>query len=224
MSPQDFQPNPDGSDLYLLINGFFVISARIKQAFPGGHISMSDPQRTWMQIALTDEIDVQPYDAFAQGASSYLGNMDVEVGFAGKKSTETPYDQDELAAAFIHNFRNQIFSPSQQLLMDYKGVPLRMIVKTVELVDLSMKTGSDSQGPTPDPRARGILTQETQINYYKDVKTGINIKGSNRRPAANSVVRPDFKFENMGIGGLDTEFAAIFPSCFCFENLSSWSR
>ncbi|THZ27758.1 AAA-domain-containing protein [Aureobasidium pullulans] len=214
VSPQDFQPNPDGSDLYLLINGFFVISARIKQGFPGGHISMSDPQRTWMQIALTDEIDVQPYDAFAQGASSYLGNMDVEVGFAGKKSTEAPYDQDELAAAFIHNFRNQIFSPGQLLLMDYKGIPLRMIVKTVELVDLSMKAGSDTQGPTPDPRARGILTQETQINYYKDVKTGINIKGSNRRPAANSVVRPDFKFENMGIGGLDTEFAAIFRRAF----------
>ncbi|KAG9556733.1 AAA-domain-containing protein, partial [Aureobasidium melanogenum] len=212
VSPQDFAPNPDGSDLYLLINGFFVISARIKDGFPAGHISMSDPQRTWMQIALTDEIDVQFYDAFAQGASSYLGNLDIEVGFAGRKSTETPYDQDQLAAAFIKNFRNQIFAPGQQLLMDYQGIPLRMVVKTVELVDLSMK--SESQAPSPDPRSRGILTQETLINYYKDIKTGINIKGSNRRPAANSVVRPDFKFENMGIGGLDTEFAAIFRRAF----------
>ncbi|KAH0361391.1 AAA-domain-containing protein, partial [Aureobasidium melanogenum] len=212
VSPQDFAPNPDGSDLYLLINGFFVISARIKDGFPAGHISMSDPQRTWMQIALTDDIDVQFYDAFAQGASSYLGNLDIEVGFAGRKSTETPYDQDQLAAAFIKNFRNQIFAPGQQLLMDYQGIPLRMVVKTVELVDLSMK--SESQAPSPDPRSRGILTQETLINYYKDVKTGINIKGSNRRPAANSVVRPDFKFENMGIGGLDTEFAAIFRRAF----------
>lgn len=213
MSPQDFQPNPDNTDLYLLINGFFVISARIKQGFPGGHISMSDPQRTWMQIALTDEVEVQHYDAFAQGSSSYLGNLDVEVGFAGKKSTESPYDQDELAGAFIHNFRNQIFAPTQQLLMDYKGIPLRMNVKAVELVDLSMKPDAAST-PQSDPRARGILTQETQINYYKDAKTGINIKGSNRRPAANSVVRPDFKFENMGIGGLDTEFAAIFRRAF----------
>ncbi|KAG9766998.1 AAA-domain-containing protein, partial [Aureobasidium melanogenum] len=212
VSPQDFAPNPDGSDLYLLINGFFVISARIKDGFPAGHISMSDPQRTWMQIALTDEIDVQFYDAFAQGASSYLGNLDIEVGFAGRKSTETPHDQDQLAAAFVKNFRNQIFAPGQQLLMDYQGIPLRMVVKTVELVDLSMK--SESQAPSPDPRSRGILTQETLINYYKDIKTGINIKGSNRRPAANSVVRPDFKFENMGIGGLDTEFAAIFRRAF----------
>lgn len=54
-----------------------------------------------MQVALTDIVDVQLYDPFSQGAQSYLGNMDMEVGFAGKKSTEVPYDQDELAKAFI---------------------------------------------------------------------------------------------------------------------------
>jgi vesicle-fusing ATPase len=136
----------------------------------------------------------------------------VEVGFAGKKTVEAPYDQDELANAFTHIFRNQIFAPGQQLLMDYKGIALKMSVRTVELVDLSMKT--ESQAPSSDPQSRGILTKETAINYYKDAKTGINIKGSNRRAAPNSVVRPDFKFENMGIGGLDTEFAAIFRRAF----------
>ncbi|KAI4849148.1 AAA-domain-containing protein [Aureobasidium sp. EXF-8845] len=165
-----------------------------------------------MGIAFTDELNVQPYDPFSQGATSYLGNLDVEVGFAGKKTVEAPYDQDELAAAFIHIFRNQIFAPGQQLLMDYKGIPLKMSVKSVELVDLSMKT--ESQAPSSKPESRGILTKETAINYYKDAKTGINIKGSNRRAAPNSVVRPDFKFENMGIGGLDTEFAAIFRRAF----------
>lgn len=53
-----------------------------------------------MQIALTDLVEVQHYDPFQQGAQSYLGQLDVEVGFAGKKSTDVPYDQDELAAAF----------------------------------------------------------------------------------------------------------------------------
>ncbi|KAF1356135.1 vesicle-fusing ATPase [Delphinella strobiligena] len=215
ISPQDFPANPDGSDLYLLLNGTFVVSARLLQGWPAGQISLSDPMRTWMQVALTDIVDAQPYDPFSQGASSYLGTMDIEVGFAGKKSTDRPYDQDELAAAFTHNFRNQIFAPGQQILMDYQSIPLRMIVKTVELVDLrSMKPGSSAQGANSDARSRGILTPECQINYYKDVKAGINIKGSTRRPAANSVVRPDFKFEDMGIGGLDTEFSAIFRRAF----------
>ncbi|KAJ9624013.1 transport between ER and Golgi ATPase protein [Taxawa tesnikishii (nom. ined.)] len=216
VSPQDFRPNPDGSDVYLLVNHSFVLSARPHQALPPGQISLNDAQRTWMQVALTDMVDVQPYDAFAQGGQSYLGSMDIEVGFAGtKKTTDVPYDQDELAKAFIQNFRNQIFAPGQQLLMDYRSIPLRMAVKTVELVDLSsMKTEGGSQPQQTDPRARGILTPETAINYYKDARTGINLKGSNRRPAANSVVRPDFKFEDMGIGGLDVEFSAIFRRAF----------
>ena len=215
VSTQDFAPSPDRNDIYLLVNNAYVLSARPHNAFPSGQISLSDPQRTWMQVALTDTVNVQPYDPFSQGAQSYLGSLDIEVGFAGKKSTEVPYDQDELGKAFLQNFRNQIFAPGQQLLMDFRSIPLRMTIKTVELVDISsMKAGDGSAQQSSDPRARGILTPETAINYYKDARTGINLLGSNRRPAANSVVRPDFKFEDMGIGGLDTEFSAIFRRAF----------
>lgn len=64
------------------------------------------------------------------------------------------------------------------------------------------------------PQARGILTPETALNYFKDARSPINLKGSTRRPAANSVIRPDFKFEDMGIGGLDAEFSDIFRRAF----------
>lgn len=62
---------------------------------------MSDPQRTWAQVALTDMVQVQLYDAFSQGSQAYLGSMDIEVSFAGRKRTEVPYDQDQLAQTFI---------------------------------------------------------------------------------------------------------------------------
>lgn len=45
-------------------------------------------------------VTVEPYDAFSQGGQSYLGNIEVEVGFATRKTTDTQYDQDELATAF----------------------------------------------------------------------------------------------------------------------------
>jgi len=168
-----------------------------------------------MQVALTDVVEVQPYDPFSQGAQSYMGSMDVEVGFAGKKSTDVPYDQDELAQAFVHTFRNQIFAPGQQLLMDFRSVPLRMTVRTVELVDLSsLRAPAAGAQQMTNPQARGILTPESQINYFKDARSPINLRGSNRRPAANSVVRPDFKFEDLGIGGLDKEFSDIFRRAF----------
>ena len=34
------------------------------------------------------------------------------------------------------------------------------------------------------------------------------------RPPPNAILAPNFKFEDMGIGGLDSEFSAIFRRAF----------
>lgn len=100
--------------------------------------------------------------------------------------------------------------------MDYKSLPLLIVIKTVQLVDLSMEKPSSSGEPShTDFRARGILTPQTLMSFFKDPsKPGLNLKASNRRPAANAILQPNFKFEDMGIGGLDKEFSAIFRRAF----------
>lgn len=214
VSPQDFQPNRDGSDPYLLLNGRYVVTARPTNGFPGGCISLSDPQRTWCDVGLMDGITAEVYDPFSQGGNAYLGSLDVEIGFASaKKITDTQYDQDVLAEVFIKNFENQVFAPGQRLLMDHKNIPLMFMVKTVQLVDLSMEK-TDVAPTVSNPQSRGILTRQTPITFYKDGKSPIKLKSSSKRPAANSIIAPDFKFEDMGIGGLDTEFGAIFRRAF----------
>ncbi|KAJ9489301.1 hypothetical protein VN97_g3951 [Penicillium thymicola] len=216
VSPQDIPPSRDGTDVLLLINDLFVFSARPLDGFPSGYMSMSDPQRTWANIGLRDAIKVQLYDPFSQGGQAYLGSADVEVSFAStKKRVEAPYDQDELAKAVIRNFENQLFSPGQRILMDNKSIPLLLQVKTVQRVDLTSEKADLSSGQVEtDPIARGILTRHTQLNFFKDTQTGINVKPSNRRPAANSIIQPGFKFQDMGIGGLDSEFSTIFRRAF----------
>jgi vesicle-fusing ATPase len=217
VSPRDFPPTPDGSDIYILVNGNYVLSARPTQGCDPGEIGLTDAQRTWAGITLgpQDVVTVQSYDAFSQGgAQSYLGGLEVEVGFASRKTTDVPYDQDELATQFKKNFENQLLAPGQQLLLDIKNIALRMSVRTVQLVDLSMEKSDSSAPPLTDQRARGILTKHTQIDFFKDARTDIKLKASNRRPAANSIIQPGFKFEDMGIGGLDTEFSAIFRRAF----------
>lgn len=98
--------------------------------------------------------------------------------------------------------------------MDHKNVPLRFTIRTIQQVDLSMEKSSGEAPTLSDPRARGIVTRQTVMNFFKDARSDIKLKGSNRRPAANSIVQPNFKFEDMGIGGLDTEFSAIFRRAF----------
>lgn len=196
--------------------GDFVVTARPVPGFPDGCISLSDPQRTWCGVGLMDSLEGEVYDPFARSAQAYLGSIDVEIGFASlRKVVDAPYDQDELAEQFIAQFQNQLFAPGQKLLMDVKNVPLAITVKTVTLTDLSMQSQNGEEPPTlSDPRARGILHKHTSIGFYKDASSPLKLKASNKRPAANAIISPDFKFEDMGIGGLDAEFSTIFRRAF----------
>ncbi|KAL9577490.1 MAG: hypothetical protein Q9212_006328 [Teloschistes hypoglaucus] len=215
VSPFDFPPSRDGVDFHIIINDMFVLSARPMDGFPAGQLSLSDPQRTWASISLMDTVNVRLYDPFQEGGHRYLGSMDVEISFAGKKGTEAPLDQDELAQSFIRVFENQIFAPGQRIIMDFRSIPLLVVVRTVQLVDLSMEKPSASSEPTvTDPRIRGILTRQSLMNFFKDGRSNIKLGASNRRPASNAILQPNFKFEDMGIGGLDKEFSAIFRRAF----------
>jgi vesicle-fusing ATPase len=102
VSPQDFPPSRDGSDVYVKVNRNYVLSARPTEGCRPGEIGLTDAQRTWAGISLgpQDVVTVEHYDAFSQGGQSYLGNLEVEVGFATRKTTEAPYDQEELGAIF----------------------------------------------------------------------------------------------------------------------------
>jgi len=65
---------------------------------------------------MTETVNAELYDPFSQGGHSYLGSIDVEIGFAGKKITETPYDQDMLADYFISFMRTRCLRLGNSLL------------------------------------------------------------------------------------------------------------
>lgn len=79
-----------------------MLSARPTETCRPGEIGLTDRQRTWAGVSLgpNDIVTVQNYDHFAEGGGAYLASVDVEVGFAGRKTTEAPYDQDELGSFF----------------------------------------------------------------------------------------------------------------------------
>ena len=113
VSPVDIPPSRDGSDILLLLQGMYVVSARPYHGsgISTGQISLSDAQRTWMGIALTDVVNVELYDPFSNGGQAYLGAMDMEIGFASqRKQEQRPYDQDELAKVVTQVCRTYMVS------------------------------------------------------------------------------------------------------------------
>ncbi|GAO16675.1 hypothetical protein UVI_02012950 [Ustilaginoidea virens] len=216
----DFPPSRDGTDLYVLIRGGqpegeYVVAAKPIQGFPQGCISLTDPQRTWCNITIRDTFSGEIYDPFASGGKAYLGSVDLEIGFASpSKRTEVPYDEDELAKIFTDTYGNQILAPGQRILMDVRNIPLLIIVKTVGLVDLAMMSDDAGKQVYREGHARGILTNQTRVLFHRDGKGDFNLKPSMSKPNSNAILAPDFKFEDMGIGGLGNEFSTIFRRAF----------
>ncbi|KFA60871.1 hypothetical protein S40285_04838 [Stachybotrys chlorohalonatus IBT 40285] len=220
VSPEDFPPNRDGSDLYILLRGGqpvgeYVVTAQAIQGFPQGCISLSDPQRSWCGITMRDQFTGEIFDPFASGGKAYLGSVDLEIGFASSsKKTEVPYDEDELSKIFNDTYQNQVLSPGQRILMDVRNIPLLIIVKTVGLVDLAMASDDSNKQVHRESHARGILTNQTRVLFHRDGKGEFNLKPSMSKPNSNAILAPDFKFEDMGIGGLGNEFSTIFRRAF----------
>ena len=124
VSPADFPYPPRESDLYVLIRGGqpqgdFVVTAEPTDGFPRGYISLSDPQRSWCRIGLTDQFAGEIYDPFANGPQAYIGSIDLDVDFASAKKTPgTEFKEKELIERFLGMFQNQIMAPGQRILMD----------------------------------------------------------------------------------------------------------
>ncbi len=100
------------------------------------------------------------------------------------------------------------------------------VVET-EVVDIeALKKGvNGGQAQTLVSGQRGILMQQTMINFVKAPDSSIRLRGSkfnhcslyfsdSNRATTNAIVQPDFKFEDLGIGGLDSEFSSIFRRAF----------
>ncbi|KAF2747176.1 vesicle-fusing ATPase [Sporormia fimetaria CBS 119925] len=206
-------------DFMVIVNDLYVFSARPTGSCEPGSIGLTDAQRTWAKVSLSpspeNRVKVERYDHSRQGDGACLGTVALEVAFASNKYfTDVPYDQDKLHNEIMKIFTGQVFAPGQQVLMDIENIMLRFTVKSVTLTSYGEKPSQQSSNPTTDVRVRGVLTPETQIDFFKDARSGIQLKASVKRAAPNSIVQPGFKFEDMGIGGLDTEFSAIFRRAF----------
>lgn len=94
--------------------------------------------------------------------------------------------------------------------MDHRSILLKIIIKSVQPIDKNL---IPTDVPfSHDVHTRGVLAPDTTI--FMSGRPPLKFKASSKRMATNSIIKPDFKFEDMGIGGLDNEFAQIFRRAF----------
>lgn len=201
VNPQDFP-----GEKFIIVNSQYVFSTKSSTKTMPGTIGMSGHQRFWGKWSEDENVHVELFKA----SGGYLGEINVEIQPWNKgRASNREYDSDALSEAFVKKFNGFILCPSEILLFEFEGAYFQIVITSTKVIDLG-ETNPKAIESNKLITNRGIVMETSQVLFYSDA---VKLKASKRAPQT-SVFKPDFKFEDMGIGGLDNEFTAIFRRAF----------
>ena len=108
-------------------------------------------------------------------------------------------------------FDEHIFTIGQSLFFEFCGMDILVTVTAIETLKIDSASAKQA---LPLCKDSGILMKKTQILFAKAADSTIKLSGSKSTAAGNAIIKPDFNFANLGIGGLDDEFSNIFRRAF----------
>lgn len=170
-------------------------------------------QRKWAVLSLNQEVEVRPH-VFDE-ARDLVGSVVLYVDFFNKKKvTQEPFDTDAMAQEFLMQFPKQAFSVGQPLAFQFQNKPLLQIT-VGEILTADLTAISSGDASKMKKSSCGLSFANTSITFEKGEGSSIHLIGKSKgKVQRQSIINPDWDFSKMGIGGLDTEFNAIFRRAF----------
>jgi vesicle-fusing ATPase len=213
VNPYDFNPIPH----HILIDDRYALSISTYENVPSGSIYTNTFHRNFAQLQRKQACKVTPYDPNQENVNCYIGSMTIEIDFLRRGTRANAEIQaEDVAQQFIQSFNNQIFTRGQPLAFVFQNQFYSVVIKDINNVDLKDLSLNDQNKQSRNSQSdiRGILMKETQVLVTKPNDSTLNLKGSQKNRPNMAIIQPDFKFEDLGIGGLDKEFSAIFRRAF----------
>jgi len=213
INPYDFNPIPR----HVLVDDRYALSVSTFEGVPSGCIYANAFHRNFAQLDRKQTCKITPYDPNQDNVNCYIGSMTIEIDFL-KRGTRVNKEiqAEEIAQHFLQSFSNQIFTKGQPLCIIFQNYYLSVIIREINNVDLKdlQLDNKNRANKSGSNNVRGVLMNESQILVTKPNDSTLNLKGSQKNRPPMAIIQPDFKFEDLGIGGLDKEFSAIFRRAF----------
>eukprot|EP01114_Cavostelium_apophysatum_P005910 TRINITY_DN1708_c0_g2_i2.p1 TRINITY_DN1708_c0_g2~~TRINITY_DN1708_c0_g2_i2.p1 ORF type:complete len:741 (+),score=233.24 TRINITY_DN1708_c0_g2_i2:137-2359(+) len=190
----------------------FVFTFAEHTAIPKGVIGFSGIQRKCALLGLTDSLDVSAY--VSADTKIFLSNVVFEIDYMSKSKKGDEFKAEDLSKIIQRQFDNQYMTIDQMAVIDVSGTTLTLKVRKCEVVDLVAVAKGDASASASEPvkASRGILTSNAEIQFEKAQGAAMKITGTGG--GLPPVLRPNWNFQSMGIGGLDNQFNDIFRRAF----------
>lgn len=185
---------------------YVKIKEGVFKAAPSDHIddtsiAMNKKQREFLRLSTT--VDKAVVSVFKLPSSEYrLGLVKVEVL---PLKLESPKELEDKAfeKLFTTLYTGQFFNDGMEVYFEIEGLAVYAKIMTTTIIDSDAKR---------EPLPYGMICSDTQFEFASRGNTNLRIKGSSN--TAKAIFRPDFKFEDLDVGGLDKEIADIFRRAF----------
>jgi len=175
-----------------------------------GFLACSSVQRRFALFSLNEPVEVTLFVSPVE--TIYLSTLTCEVDFLAKKQVNQEFKKDDIVGLMQREYVHQFFGLEQKFVAEVNGMTLEFRVTGVEVVNLNSIVKGEIQEVAAKAQ-RGILHGNTQLLFKPAANSTLRIVGGDN-DANESMFRPDWNFENMGIGGLDREFSDIFRRAF----------
>ncbi|AFZ79046.1 N-ethylmaleimide-sensitive factor, putative [Theileria equi strain WA] len=210
---------------YATINNGIVFCARPHDSAGNNDIFMNSCARELLSLSVGETVTVsaeasQSGSFFRQGQSHKYpeaGSINFHISYfkpqnksnlnlSSQTLVDVPFvDFDNLEMLVRSTLSEHVLHLSQSVPLLFEGTQLKLRVTSI----LSSSETSDSESLNVLMKAR--ITDSTHLEFGYKTKDGTE----HHIPKPNqSIFKPNFKFEELGIGGLDNEFADIFRRAF----------
>ena len=137
-----------------------------------------------------------------------LGTCKLEVDFFMKPAPDTPrleVKDEDLEKIMRSNFQAQVLQVGQTIAVDYNGTLLKFDVRTLMPPNLG-------DGAAQTKVNSGLLATLSELDFQQGPSGKLHVLSN--KIQQRSIFRPDFNFEDLGIGGLSKQFGDIFRRAF----------
>ncbi|CCH62867.1 hypothetical protein TBLA_0I02090 [Henningerozyma blattae CBS 6284] len=186
-------------NVYIIIDNTYVFTTKTTNEVPPGSIGFNGNQRTWGKWNLNQPIECKIFDMLKYtNKQNYIGLINIDINFRTKsKAVPQEFDPEELSYHFKKLFHSQILQPTQYLIFDFNNFIFDLKIESIQPIDIS-----DVEIIQPISRSiqtKGILTNQSEINFIQGRDGLVNLKRSN---SISSVFKtPTTPTQNNNSGG-----------------------
>jgi len=196
-------------DNYVKINGKCVFFVKGHNGVTVGTIGMSGLQRDACSCAVGFATPVEP---FPLSSETTLTSLKLELSFHNL-TRRVKMGEDELIALVKERYSGQPMTRGQTFAVDFKTL-VKLTVTSLSVPRVNDET-KNTDGSITKFAEHGLLDTSTLLTITPSAEAKqLLVWEESVENQHSELLQPDFKFSEMGIGGLDAEFGAIFRRAF----------